>query len=184
VANVRQMDIYLRTGRLALRHFTGQDAALLYELHNDPEVMRFLNGGLPTPLEEIAGDTLPRFIRLGFLAAFERRTGDFLGWFHLFGEDGDLELGYRLHRAAWGKGYATEGALALIDKAFTDLGARRVHADTMTVNIGSRRVMEKSGLRFVRTFFADWPHELEGSDQGDVEYELLRSEWEARQAGS
>ncbi|WP_206061324.1 GNAT family N-acetyltransferase [Nonomuraea basaltis] len=52
-------------------------------------------------------------------------------------------------------------------------------ARTMTVNAGSRRVMEKCGLRFVRTFFEDWPHPIEGSDQGDVEYELLRAGWEA-----
>jgi RimJ/RimL family protein N-acetyltransferase len=50
----------------------------------------------------------------------------------------------------------------------------------MTVNKGSRRVMEKSGLTFLRTFFGDWPEAIEGSGQGEVEYELLRTDWERR----
>ncbi len=69
---------------------------------------------------------------------------------------------------------------ALIDKAFTELGARRVHASTMAVNTGSRRVMEKAGhaLRpHVR--HADWPVRIEGDEEGDVEYAITRDEWEA-----
>ncbi|MEV0390305.1 GNAT family N-acetyltransferase [Nonomuraea sp. NPDC050643] len=177
------MHFHLETERLSLRPFAASDEEALFLLHNDPEVMRHLNGGKPTPREVIAEQTLPRFIEGGFLAAVERSTGEFLGWFHLRpAKDGpadEPELGYRLHKAAWGKGYATEGSLALIDKAFGELGARRVFAQTMTVNRGSRRVMEKCGLRFVRTFHHDWPEAIEGSEQGEVEYELLRADWEA-----
>ncbi|MEV4223122.1 GNAT family N-acetyltransferase [Nonomuraea sp. NPDC049725] len=173
-----RVDFYLRTDRLALRRFTETeaDADLLYDLHNDPEVMRYLNGGKPVPREVITGETLPRFAAGGFYAAFDGET--FIGWFLLNGPAEGPELGYRLHKAAWGKGYATEGSLALIDRAFS-LGARRVYAETMTVNRGSRRVMEKCGLRFVRTFFQDWPDVIDGSDQGEVEYEITREEWEA-----
>ncbi|MFG1705796.1 GNAT family N-acetyltransferase [Nonomuraea sp. M3C6] len=178
------MHVYLETDRLTLRRFAESDADDLFALHNDPEVMRYLNGGRPTPREVIVGETLPRFIASGFFAAFEKSSGGFLGWFHLRPGQGnpadEPELGYRLHKAAWGKGYATEGSLALIDKAFEELGARRVYAETMTVNLGSRRVMEKCGLRFVRTFFEEWPEVIDGSDQGEVEYEMWRSEWEAR----
>ena len=53
----------------------------------------------------------------------------------------------------------------------------RVFATTMTVNVASRRVMEKAGLKFVRTFHQPWPDYIEGQEQGDVEYALLRSEW-------
>ena len=87
------------------------------------------------------------------------------------------ELGYRLRQASWGNGFATEGSKALIAMAFTDLGLRRVWAQTMTVNTRSRRVMERCGLRYVRTFFLEWPEPIEGSDQGDVEYELTKPEW-------
>ena len=48
----------------------------------------------------------------------------------------------------------------------------------MVVNVASRRVMEKAGLRFVRIFHQEWPDYIEGEEEGDVEYALLRSEWE------
>ena len=93
-------------------------------------------------------------------------------------EEGEVEVGYRLVRSAWGKGYATEGSRALIERGFTSLGVRRVVASTMVVNIASRRVLEKAGMRLVRTFHQPWPYPIEGDEHGDVEYALLRSEWE------
>ncbi|MEO3887724.1 GNAT family N-acetyltransferase [Nonomuraea sp. B5E05] len=175
------MHVHLETERLVLRRFTESDADLLFALHNDPDVMRYLNGGKPTPREVIVGETLPRFIATGFFAAAEKSSGEFIGWFHLRAPEGrpadEPELGYRLHKRAWGKGYATEGSRALVREAFEKQGARRVFAQTMAVNLGSRRVMERCGLTFVRTFFEDWPDPLPGSDQGEVEYELLRSDW-------
>jgi RimJ/RimL family protein N-acetyltransferase len=83
-----------------------------------------------------------------------------------------------LKRSAWGKGYATEGSRALIDNAFGELGARRVYAETMAVNTASRRVMEKAGLKFVRSFLQPWPDPIPGDEHGDVEYALTREEWE------
>ncbi|MFI7637995.1 GNAT family N-acetyltransferase [Nonomuraea sp. NPDC049400] len=178
------MDIYLETERLILRRFTESDADDLFALDNDPEVMEFLNGGKPTPREKIVEETLPWFITHGFFAAVEKASGTFLGWFHLRARDGEPddepELGYRLHKSAWGKGYATEGSLALVDKAFRELGARRVYAQTMAVNVRSRRVMEKAGLQHTRTFHPEWDDPLPGTEEGEVEYELTRAEWEAR----
>ncbi len=89
-----------------------------------------------------------------------------------------VELGYRLNRAAWGRGYATEGSQALVHKGFTDLEVERVTANTMAVNTRSRRVMEKSGLSLFRRFTGDWPEQIEGSEHGEVEYEISRTEWE------
>lgn len=187
------MHIFLETERLILRRFTETDVEHLVALDSDPEVMRFINGGKATPREVIANDILPRFLEYyqlypgyGFWAAIEKSTGAFLGWFHLRpakdgGRADEPELGYRLHRAAWGKGYATEGSRALVHKAFAELGAQRVFATTMTVNTGSRRVMEKCGLRFVRTFFLEWPEYIDGAEHGDVEYALSRADWAALQ---
>ena len=111
--------------------------------------------------------------------ACERSTDTFIGWFGLVPTgDGDRELGYRLARAAWGRGYATEGSKALIEYAFTQLGASRVWAQTMTINTRSRAVMERCGLRFVRTFVRDWEPKFDGSEHGDVEYEITKAEWE------
>ena len=184
-------EIFLETQRLLLRQFTQDDVENLVELDGDPEVMRFINGGRPTSRQEIESDFLPavldyyeRFAGFGFWAAIEKSTGQFVGWFHFRpatdAPPGEVELGYRLPKAAWGKGYATEGSRALIEKGFTDFGVQRVVASTMVVNVASRRVMEKAGLRFVRIFHQHWPDKIEGDEEGDVEYALLRSEWERR----
>jgi RimJ/RimL family protein N-acetyltransferase len=182
--------VFLETQRLVLRRLTDADVDNLTDLDSDPDVTFFINGGRPTPREEVERDELPALLRYyerypgyGFWAAAERETGAFLGWFHLRpppegGSPDEPELGYRLKRSAWGKGYATEGSRALIDKAFRELGARRVFAQTMAVNTASRRVMEKAGLRFVRSFHQPWPFPIPGDEHGDVEYALTREEWD------
>jgi RimJ/RimL family protein N-acetyltransferase len=85
-----------------------------------------------------------------------------------------------LRREAWGAGVATEGSCALIDKAFGELGARRVYATTMAVNLGSRRVMEKAGMRLVRLFYGEWLDRIPGDEHGDVEYAITREDWATR----
>ena len=92
------------------------------------------------------------------------------------------ELGYRLRRSAWGRGYGTEGARALVHKGFAEFGARRVVASTAAANIGSRRVMEKAGLTLVRTYRATFPGLFDGKEQEDVEYALSREEWARQEA--
>ncbi len=187
------MRIFLESDRLALRRFTESDVENLHDLDGDPEVMRFINGGKPARRDVIRNETLPRFIHsyerfegFGVWAAIERSTGEFLGWFEFYPwkdvSPDEVELGYRLRRSAWGKGYATEGSRALIRKGFTELGVQRVVAETMTVNTASRRVMEKAGLTHVRTFHQEWPERIEGDEHGDVEYALTKADWERREA--
>jgi len=182
------MRVFLETERLLLRRFTESDVGNLHDLDGDPEVMRFINGGRPTPRDVIREETMPRFLRayerfegFGVWAAIERSTGGFVGWFEFYPRKDavpeEVELGYRLRRSAWGKGYATEGSRALIRKGFTELGVQRVVAETMAVNAASRRVMEKAGLRYVRTFHQEWPERIEGDEHGDVEYALRRVDW-------
>jgi RimJ/RimL family protein N-acetyltransferase len=193
------MDPVLLTERMALRRFTGADAANLVSLDGDPLVMRFLTGTASSPAR-IRDEVLPqltgchlRHPGFGYWAAETRARGEFIGWFGLRpvtpgdgamvhwpdarGQARVAELGYRLRRSAWGRGYATEGARALVRRAFTGLGAEQVVATTMAVNTASRRVMEKAGLRYARTVHLDWPEPLDGSGHGDVEYRLLREEW-------
>jgi len=180
------MSIFLETDRLALRRFTMADEDDRVALESDPEVMRYLNGGIPVARAEVRDRILPtvlgyyeRFEGFGYWAAQERLTGRFVGWFHFRTHaheprDGEIELGYRLCRSAWGRGYATEGSRALIHKGFTELGVQRVVAETMTVNLASRRVLEKLGLTLVRTFHRDGMATIEGFEQGIVEYALTK----------
>jgi len=189
----------LETERLRLRPLTMDDVDNLFELDSDPEVMRYLSGGPATPREVIADEILPRFIRIGeqypgfgYWAGLKKTTSAFLGWFSLaptHEEDmTEAELGYRLLRSAWGRGYATEGSRALIDKAFAETDVQRIIATTYQDNLGSRRVMEKSGLTFVRAFRITLEDiQAEGTyqsssddlwDGDDVEYALTRVDWE------
>jgi RimJ/RimL family protein N-acetyltransferase len=186
VVTKRDAHIILETPRLVMRQFTEDDADNLFDLNSDPAVMRYLTGGRPTPREEIRDRLIPfhlgvygRLDRLGTWAAESAATGEFLGWFHFrpgHGSDDitNVELGYRLRRSSWSKGYATEGSRALIGMGFTDLAVERVFALTMTVNTGSRRVLEKCGLTLVRTIPFDGPDGVEGAEHGTVEYALTR----------
>jgi RimJ/RimL family protein N-acetyltransferase len=187
------MQVFLETQRLVLRRFTIDDVDNLVNLDADPDVMRFVTGGVPTSREEIESDFLPAFLGYydryegyGFWAVIEKGTGEFLGWFHFRpGPDaapGEVELGFRLRKSAWGKEYATEGSRALIRKGFTELGVQRVIAGAMVVNEASRRVMEKAGLRLVRTFHQPWPYPMEGDQYGDVEYALDKADWQQQDA--
>lgn len=198
------VQVYLETERLVLRRFTEADADNLFDLDGDPDVMRYLNGGKPTPRVVIQQETLPRFLRydqlgdgFGYWAAVEKASGAFLGWFHFRPAPGggldEVELGYRLRRSAWGKGYATEASRALIRKGFSELGVRRVFATTYQDNLASRRVMEKAGLSLVRRYRltpavppsvdgAGEHESLEVWDGDEVEYALRKADWE-QQAG-
>lgn len=176
--------MFLETERLALREFTEDDVDALVTLDADPAVMRFLNGGKPTSRLVIQRDVLPRILAAYARGlperwvALDKATHAFLGWFELLrAAEGEFELGYRLASRAWGNGYATEGSRALVDKAFTEYGAHRVFAETMAANKASRRVMEKAGLTYVRTFHLKWDDPIEGTEHGEVEYGLQRADW-------
>ncbi len=176
------MDVHLTTDRLVLRRFVEADIDHLVSLHNDPEVMRFLTGGTPVSRDEVEQGYRDHFANDGYWVAVERETGAFLGWFAFHRtpdrDPSRRELGYRLRRSVWGKGYATEGSRALIDRGFTDPDVRRVWAQTMAVNIPSRRVMEKAGLSLDRVFHLEWDDPLPGTEKGEVEYSLDRRSWE------
>ena len=189
----------LTTARMTLRRFTPADMDHLVALDADPEVMRYLTGGIPTPRAIIETRILPTFLAsydqspgFGVWAAIATSTADFLGWFSLRpAKDGaadEATIGYRLRRAAWGQGYATEGVRALIHRAFAELGVARVLASTYEHNRASRRVMEKAGMTLARTFrltaadLAASPtfdgSSLDAWDGDEVEYALTRAQWQ------
>jgi RimJ/RimL family protein N-acetyltransferase len=188
------VDTYLETERLALRRFTAEDADLLIELDSDPAVMRYLSGGEPTAPEDVRERALPSILagyerwggEFGLFAAYEKDGGPFIGWFCLRperqGPRDEVELGYRLRKAAWGKGYATEGSRALLGKGFAELGVRVVWAETMVLNQGSRHVMEKLAMTFAEA--VPTPEDMmmvEGAELGGVRYEITKAQWEKLQ---
>lgn len=164
----------IETERLRLEPVTLDDIDLMVELDSDPEVMRYITGGKPTPRDEVI-DTVRRSLDHRWIG--RDGAGDFAGWFGLRPSAiGEAELGYRLRRPMWGRGYGSEGSQALIEYGFATQGLNRIWAQTMTVNARSRRVMESCGMTYVRTFHIDGLEVIEGSERGDVEYEIVRTE--------
>jgi RimJ/RimL family protein N-acetyltransferase len=169
---------------LVLRRLTPSDVEYLITLNADDGVMRYLDWSAPTR-EQVMGevdDLLKAYEVYPGHGRFIAETNDatFVGWFGLsVGADGPgvPELGYRLRSAYWGAGLATEGSRALISYAFTELDAERVVAETMYVNAGSRRVMEKCGMRHVETFHVEFENPLPGTELGEVRYQITRDEW-------
>ena len=166
---------------MVLRPLTFDDVDTLVALDGDPEVMRYITGGRPSSRDEVV-DIVRRRIGRRWMGVRALDGAEFVGWFGLVPSattDAEYEVGYRLRTQRVGKGPATEGT-ALIDLAFAELGAQRIWAETMAVNLRSRAVMERCGLRYGRTFHLELDDPIEGTELGEVEYELSRADWERR----
>lgn len=174
--------VVLKTKNLTLRPCCPDDQADFIDLELDPEVMRFLNGGSvdhETTDPEKVTFLMPRGTESYVWTARRTVTDTFVGWFCLFPESEKLaEIGYRLRRTDWGKGLASEGAIALVNWGFSEGQYDKIVACTMAVNHGSRRVMEKIGMKHTRTDFPDFPDAIPGAEQGESWYELTRLDWD------
>jgi RimJ/RimL family protein N-acetyltransferase len=146
----------METPRLRLRRLLPSDEADLIALDNDPEVMRYVGSPPGVKSPEETAERVTRRLResdaggLGFWRIESRADSVFYGVGGLIRmPDGDdVEVAYRLARAAWGRGVATEAAGALIGHAFGAVGLTRVVAVTYPDNVASQRVLDK--LRFER----------------------------------
>lgn len=181
------MNTHLKTDRVRLRQFTPQDERFLKDLDSDPEVMRFLTDGTPSDEEQVKR-AISTFLelkkkhqgRIGYWAAEEPGTGEFIGWFQLrpLKEDPDnlkiLELGYRLKKKFWGLGIGTEVSRALVKKAFDELGAIEVWAIAHRANSSSTNIMKKCGLSYqFEKEYAPYP----GKDKRCVYYRIKHEEY-------
>lgn len=149
----------LTTARLDLRPFTLADVDAMHAVYGDPEVMRHVG----EPLAAAPADT-ERIVRrsiaeheahgLGAWAVVVRASGAVIGdagLRPLEGRGPEIELGYTLGRAWWGRGYATEAAGAWLDAALGPLGIQEVVAVVEPGNAASARVLEKVGMRAAGT---------------------------------
>ncbi len=128
------------------------DLDALVELDADPQVMRYISYGEPTPRARYEQDYLPRFLAyytstplVGYWIAETRADDEFIGWFHLRPDRidaGEQEIGYRLRRAAWGQGYATELGRALVAHGFERVGAPVISARALR---GQRSLATRHG---------------------------------------
>lgn len=178
----------LQTDRLKLRPFTDSDADELFALHSNAHVLRYWDSP-PWTERSRAG----RFIEVcrqmadegtGARVAIQREAdGAFLGWCGVTGWNPDYRsasLGYCLGESAWGHGYATEAARALLQWAFANLDLNRVQAEADTRNPASGRVLEKLGFVLEGTLREDCI--VDGDVSDSWVFGLLRREWRAEPA--
>lgn len=156
------------TERLRLTLLSEADKELLFELDQDPDVMRYINGGKVTTWEDIEKIFVPRLNAYrnpqkgwGLWAAHTLDGNHYLGWvlvrpLHFFDETTEtelhnLEIGWRFKQSAWGKGYGTEAAKAVCDAVSAPDEVTKICALAEKENVGSTRIMEKLGMRYLRT---------------------------------
>lgn len=176
------MNLFLKSKRIDLFEFEDHDHNLIKELDGDPEVMKYItNGNISNDAEVnraigiFTSWTKKYNARYGYWKAIERDSGEFIGWFHLRPLKDDinnldnLEIGYRLLKKYWGKGYATEVSRKLIQYAVNKLDVKEIWALAMKENHASQAVMKKCLLEFERDDrYEDFP----GDDKSSVWYRL------------
>jgi [ribosomal protein S5]-alanine N-acetyltransferase len=149
------MNKILETPRLYLREMTPEDAELAYLLNSDPEVIQY-TGDDPfesveeakTFLENYASYRTYGFGRWGVIL---KETNEYLGWCGLkyTPELDEFDIGYRLMKKFWGKGYATEAAEACIKLGFEQFNMQTIVGRAMPANAASVRVLQKIGLTYL-----------------------------------
>jgi len=149
------MKFILETERLLLREFVREDLNDFFSLVSDPEVTRYTHDGGKT-LDEVRTGMEERMFRdykehgYGRWAMIFKPTGQLIGFAGLkyLPDLGEVDLGYRLMKAYWGQGLATEASKALLAYGFDVLRLPRIIGMADAENKASIRVLEKVGFRF------------------------------------
>ena len=144
----------LSTDRLVLRKFCAQDAAALFELNSDAEVLRY-TGDRPFPDVGAAADFIRDYSHyrehiFGRWAITDRDSGEFMGFCGLRCSEhtGEVDLGFRLFRRYWARGIATEAAHAALRAGFEQFQLGEITGRAMRENLPSITVLQKLGMRF------------------------------------
>ncbi|MGI9546024.1 MAG: GNAT family N-acetyltransferase [Flavobacteriaceae bacterium] len=178
------MKIFAETDRLILREIEETDIEGMFALDSDPEVHIFL-GNNPVKsrdeskmiIDEIRNQY--RDFGIGRWAVIDKQNGEFVGWSGLKFErtvrvEFDYyDLGYRLRKAYWGKGIATETSRLALAYGFGEMKLEEICGAAAPANTASNNVLQKAGLRFIQNF------EYDGETQNW--YAIKRSEWEQAQ---
>ena len=175
---------WLTTERLALRRFTSADLDWLAELYSDSDVTRYL-GGIKdrSKAEEILNTRMLQYYDehpgLGVWVTVDRATGTSLG-FHLLNHirgESIIQIGFTLAKSAWGKGFGTEMASAVLRYGFDDLKLPRIAGMASLRNHASQRVLLKIGLE--RKGERAFPHPDYASEGAMAWFERDAADWQA-----
>ena len=160
------MTFNIETERLILREFRESDLDGMFELDSDPEVHRYL-GNKPVKTKEesqrIIASALKQYKErgIGRWAVIEKSSGEFMGWsgirlnteYNMNGFTKYYDVGYRLIKRYWGKGFATESGKAAVNYAFNVLKLPELYATTEIGNQASHNALLKIGLHYVEDFY-------------------------------
>ena len=160
--------VIFETDRLIIRPFHVSDAHAMNHIFGDPEVMHFGNGiQTPEQIHDWLRNCLENYRQksgIGPWAVMEKNSNEVIGYCGLFyfpdvcGQP-EIEIGYRLARPYWGRGYATEAAHAVRNYAFSTLGLPRLISIIDPLNIRSIRVAEKLGMHYEKdVMFEGYTH--------------------------
>jgi RimJ/RimL family protein N-acetyltransferase len=150
------MNLQFETERLILRKLTSDDADYIYRLDSDPEVMKYIGKLRNREEAKKAAKNIEKYNRkhskYGLWAAVEKSSNKFVGWICLkhLGDTEEIEVGYRLLKKFWGKGYATEGSKALVKYGFEILELPKITAIVEPNNNASVNVIKKLGLKYIK----------------------------------
>jgi len=158
------MLFHIETERLIMRDLLPTDDAGMFALDSDPDVHRYL-GNKPIHTIDEARKVID-FIReqyvtrgIGRWAVIEKATGNFIGWSGLKfmtdtvnGHTNYYDLGYRFIKQYWGKGYATETAIATAQYGWDVLNLSVINGTADLNNVASRNVLEKIGMQYINTY--------------------------------
>lgn len=176
------MKVFIETERLIIRELLPEDAEGIFELDSNPKVHQFL-GNQPIKTIEESSKSI-QFIRaqykrngIGRWAIVLKSNNEFIGWagfkfvdeLAINGQQNFYDLGYRYIEKYWGQGYGLEAAKAIINYGFNTLNLTKISAFLDADNKGSKRILEKCGLRYISTF------EFEGEPCDWME--IRKSEW-------
>lgn len=165
------MEIVAKSERIFLKIFDEHDAEAAKNFWGDQEVMKFCGGATPH-------DQLLRVLQwyrkchedngLSVYAVVESSSGETIGaaGFNIKGSLEDIELIYHFSQSSWGKGFASEAAIASVEFAKQNRKVKKIHASADPNNASSLKILEKAGLHFVET---RW---FEDTEQEEPYYEL------------
>ncbi len=178
------MKIYVETSRLILREMLPTDIDGMFELDSDPLVHTYL-GSKPVQTRENSAQMIEKVRQqyinqgIGRWAIVEKASGKFIGWSGLKlyfdmsfnGRSNFHDIGYRLIPRFWGKGYATEAALATLDYGFNILKLDAIVGLADVNNLASNTILKKIGLRYIEKFIyedqdVNW-YELKNFEYGE-----------------
>lgn len=154
------------SARLSFRLMTAADAELLFQLDQDPEVMRYINGGKVTTMDDIIKVFIPRMQSYtnrekgwGLWQVTVKDTAQFIGWIlvrpmEYFSDNPqwhNIELGWRFMQSEWGKGYGTEAADTIKNAIASRSDVTQITAIAIEGNDASIKIMQKLGMQYVKT---------------------------------